>query len=159
MAIDRSLGFIALLSLLLCTAAGSATATATFSPRPLYSCVPVVATLTTGVKACWTAATQIVLNGTTNTISLDFDDSCPPGSLLLSRDYTLGVFAPGVYTLLVQSCTNNPPPFPSDCHTVLRQSFTVNIPPAPTLSTWMMILLGIALVALTGFKRTRAARH
>ena len=49
------------------------------------------------------------------------------------------------------SCSNNPPPFPSECNVVLQATFGVLAPrtvdPAPLLSPWVLLALVGALVA------------
>jgi len=115
----------------------------------------VTARLSNGLsKACWPPATSIVRdNSTTVTIKLDCDDACPSQYLTSFRDYALGAFPAGTYNLVVMSCSNNPPPFPSECSVVLRATFGVLAPrvidPAPLLSPWVTFALLGGLVAAT----------
>ena len=113
-------------------------------------------------KACWPAATSIARDGVTVTIQLDYDDACPSQYLLPYRDYVLGGFPAGTYSLVVMSCSNNPPPFPSECNVVLRASFGVLAPrtvdPAPLLPPWAMFGLLGGVVAATAF-RLRPVRY
>jgi len=103
-------------------------------------------------KACWPPATSITRDNATVTIKLDYDDACPSQYLTPFRDYVLGGFPAGTYNLLVMSCSNNPPPFPSECNVVLRSSFGVLAPPlldpAP-LSPWVSVFLLGGLAAAT----------
>jgi hypothetical protein len=115
----------------------------------------VTARLSNGLsKACWPPATSIVRDGGNVTIQLDYDDACPPQYIMPFRDYELGAFPAANYTLIVLSCSNNPPPFPSECNIVLQAPFSVLAPPppvvpAPVLSLWVMLALVAALVAAT----------
>ena len=114
----------------------------------------VTARLSNGLsKACWPPATSITRDYADITIRLDFDDACPPQYLLPYRDYVLGAFPADNYTLTVISCSNNPPPFPSECNVVLQAPFSVLAPgpvdPAPLLSVWAMLALIAAVVATT----------
>jgi len=103
-------------------------------------------------KACWPPATSITRDNATVTINLDYDDACPSQYQTPFRDYVLGGFPAGTYNLLVMSCSNNPPPFPSECNVVLRSSFGVLAPPlldpAP-LSPWVSVFLLGGLAAAT----------
>lgn len=114
----------------------------------------VTARLSNGLsKACWPPATSITRDYGDITIRLDFDDACPPQYLLPYRDYVLGTFPADNYTLTVISCSNNPPPFPSECNVVLQAPFSVLVPrpvdPAPLLSPWVMLALAAGVVAAT----------
>ena len=86
-------------------------------------------------------------------MQLDYDDACPTQYLVPYRDYALGGFPAGTYNFVVMSCSNNPPPFPSECNVVLRASFGVLAPrtvdPAPLLSPWATLMLLGGLVAAT----------
>jgi hypothetical protein len=130
--------------------------TVQFSPALPVADQTVTARLENGLgKACWPAATSITRVGVNVTIQLDYDDACPSQYLLPYRDYVLGGFPAGTYKLVVVSCSNNPPPFPSECNIVLQASFGVLAPrtvdPAPLLSPWVMLALFGGVVAATGF--------
>jgi hypothetical protein len=120
---------------------------------------PVIARLSNGLSnACWPPATSIVRVNAKITLTLDYDDACPPQYILPSRDYALGAFPAGTYTFVVMSCSNNPPPFPTECHVLLQSQFSVvpppHIDPAPMLSVWAMLaLLAGFIVAAAGFTR------
>jgi hypothetical protein len=125
-----------------------------FSPALPVAGETVTAQLNNGLsKACWPPATSITRDATVITIRLDYDDACPSQYLLPSRDYTLGAFPAGNYNLVVLSCSNNPPPFPSECNVIVQAQFSVAAPriiePAPILSLWMMLALLAALIAAT----------
>lgn len=114
----------------------------------------VTARLSNGLsKACWPPATSITRDYGDITIRLDYDDACPPQYLLPYRDYVLGAFPADNYNLTVISCSNNPPPFPSECNVVLTAQFSVLVPrpvdPAPLLSPWVMIGLIAGVTAAT----------
>jgi len=114
----------------------------------------VTARLSNGLsKACWPPATSITRENSDVTITLDFDDACPTQYLMPFRDYVLGGFAAGTYNLVVLSCNNNPPPFPSECNVVLRATLGVLAPrtvdPAPLLSPWVTFVLVGGLFAVT----------
>lgn len=122
----------------------------------------VTARLSNGLSsACWPPATSTTQAGAQITLTLDFDDACSPQYLLPYRDYVLGAFGGGNYTLIVSSCSNNPPPFPSECHVVLRAGFAVIAPitPAPILSPWALsvlaVLVAAAAVLAPAFRRRR----
>jgi len=126
--------------------------TVQFSPALPVADQTVTARLQNGLsKACWPAATSIARDGVNVTIQLDYDDACPSQYLLPYRDYVLGGFPAGTYRLVVMSCSNNPPPFPSECNVVLQATFGVLAPrtvdPAPLLSPWVLLALLGALVA------------
>jgi hypothetical protein len=125
----------------------------------------VTARLSNGLsKACWPPATSITRDNVTVTIKLDYDDACPSQYLTPFRDYVLGAFPAGTYNLVVMSCSNNPPPFPSECNVLLRASLGVLAPPvvdpAPLLSPWVTFALLGGLVAATAFHlRLRPVRY
>jgi hypothetical protein len=134
-----------------------------FSPALPVAGQTVTARLSNGQsKACWPAPTSITRDNVVITIRLDYDDACPSQYLLPFRDYVLGAFPAGTYNLVVLSCSNNPPPFPSECNVVVRASFGVLAPrtvdPAPTLSPWLMLALLGGLVATTAV-HVRSVRY
>ena len=134
-----------------------------FSPAQPVAGQTVTAQLSNGLsKACWPPATSITRENADITIHLDYDDACPSQYLLPSRDYVLGAFPADDYNLIVVSCSNNPPPFPSECNTVLQAPFSVLAPrpvePAPLLSPWLMLALLGGLVA-TAAVHVRPVRH
>ncbi len=150
------IGLAAVACALGATALGAAThpVAVHFIPALPVADQTVTARLDNGLsKACWPTATSIARDGVTVTIRLDYDDACPSQYLLPYRDYVLGGFPAGTYSLVVISCSNNPPPFPSECNVVLRASFGVLAPrtvdPAPLLSPWAMLALLGGLVAAT----------
>jgi len=125
-----------------------------FSPALPVAGETVTARLSNGLsRACWPPATSITRDNTDVTIKLDFDDACPTQYLTPFRDYVLGSFPAGTYNLVVLSCNNNPPPFPSECTVVLRATLGVLAPrlvdPAPLLSPWVTFALLGGLVAAT----------
>lgn len=122
----------------------------------------VTARLSNGLSnACWPPATSTTQVGTEITLTLDFDDACPPQYIMPYRDYVLGAFAGGNYTLIVNSCSNNPPPFPNECNIVLRAGFAVITPvtPAPVLSPWALLVLTGLVAAAAGFALTLRRRR
>jgi len=125
-----------------------------FSPAVPTPGQTVTAQLSNGQsKACWPPATSLTSDGANITMQLDYDDACPAQYLAPYRDYALGGFPAGTYNFVVMSCSNNPPPFPSECNVVLRASFVVLAPrivePAPLLSLWATLMLLAGLVAAT----------
>jgi len=125
-----------------------------FSPALPVAGQTVTAQLSNGLSnACWPPATSTTRDSAVITIRLDYDDACPSQYLLPSRDYVLGAFPADNYNLVVLSCSNNPPPFPSECKVILRAPLSVltarTIDPAPTLSPWVMLALLAALIAAT----------
>jgi hypothetical protein len=137
-----------------------------FSPALPLAGQTVTARLNNGLSnACWPPATSITRDYADITIRLDFDDACPSQYLLPSRDYVLGAFPADNYNLIVISCSNNPPPFPSECNVILRAPFSVLAPrtvdPAPILSPWVMLALLAALIAATAvhLRRVRYRRR
>jgi hypothetical protein len=134
-----------------------------FMPALPVSGQTVTARLSNGLsKACWPPATSITRDGGNITIRLDYDDACPAQYLLPFRDYVLGAFPADNYNLAVTSCSNNPPPFPSECNVVLTAHFSVLVPgpvdPAPVLSPWVMLAL-MAAMAATAAARVRSVRR
>ncbi|HET7065816.1 MAG TPA: hypothetical protein VFI49_16210 [Rudaea sp.] len=138
------------------TALGAAThpVVVQFSPALPLAGQTVTARLSNGLsKACWPPATSITRVNADITIQLDYDDACPAQYLMPFRDYILGAFPADNYNLIVISCSNNPPPFPSECNVVLQAPFSVLAPrpvePAPVLSPWVMLALLAGLIAAT----------
>ena len=134
-----------------------------FSPALPLAGQTVTARLSNGQsKACWPPATSITRANATTIIQLDYDDACPPQYLMPFRDYVLGAYPADNYRLQVLSCSNNPPPFPSECHIVLEAPFSVLSPrpvePAPAVSAWLMLVLFGGLVATTA-AHVRSLRH
>jgi hypothetical protein len=150
------IGFAAIVCALGAAALGAAThpVVVQFSPALPVAGQTVTAQLNNGQsKACWPPATSITRDSADITIRLDYDDACPSQYLLPSRDYVLGAFPADNYNLIVLSCSNNPPPFPSECNVVLQAPFSVLAPravePAPVLSPWVMLALLAGLIAAT----------
>lgn len=122
----------------------------------------VTARLSNGLSnACWPPATSTTQVNTEITLTLDFDDACPPQYIMPYRDYVLGAFGAGNYTLIVNSCSNNPPPFPNECSIVLQAGFAVITPvtPAPVLSPWTLLALAGLVAATAGFSLTLTRRR
>ena len=123
----------------------------------------VTARLSNGLSnACWPPATSVTQVNTQITLRLDYGDTCAPQNILASRDYVLGAFDAGNYTLVVNSCSHNPPPFPSECNTVLQAPFAVIAPvtPAPILSPWALLTLTVLTAAAAGLAlRVRRRRR
>jgi len=133
-----------------------------FSPALPVAGQTVTARLNNGLsKACWPPATSITRQNSDITIQLDYDDACPSQYLLPYRDYVLGALPADNYNLTVVSCSNNPPPFPSECNVLVQVSFSVlaarAVDPAP-LSPWLMLALFGGLVVITATHH-RAVRH
>jgi len=133
-----------------------------FSPALPVAGQTVTAQLNNGQsKACWPPATSITRENADITIRLDYDDACPSQYLTPFRDYVLGAFPADNYNLVVISCSNNPPPFPSECNVVLHAPFSVlaarTVDPAP-ISPWLMLALLAGLVATTA-SHVRAVRY
>jgi len=136
-----------------------------FSPALPVAGQTVTARLSNGQsKACWPPATSITREYANITVRLDFDDACPSQYLQPFRDYVLGAFPADNYNLEVISCSNNPPPFPSECNVVLRGAFSVlaarTVDPAP-LSPWLMLALlgGLLATAATHVRSIRYPRR
>ena len=122
----------------------------------------VTARLSNGLSnACWPPATSTTQVNADITLTLDYDDACPPQYILPYRDYILGAFPGGNYTLIVNSCSNNPPPFPNECHIVLRAGFAVIAPitPAPILSPWALFTLAGLVATAAAFALTLRRRR
>jgi hypothetical protein len=155
--LHRSLiGLAAIACALSAAALGAAThpVVVQFIPALPVAGQTVTARLNNGLsKACWPPATSITRENADITIRLDYDDACPSQYLLPSRNYVLGAFPADNYNLVVISCSNNPPPFPSECNVILRAEFSVlaarTVDPAPILSPWMMLVLLAGLLAAT----------
>jgi len=133
-----------------------------FSPALPVAGQTVTARLSNGQsKACWPPATSITREYAVITVRLDYDDACPSQYLVPYRDYVLGAFPADNYNLEVISCSNNPPPFPSECNVVARGAFSVlasrTVDPAP-LSPWLMLALLGGLVA-TAAAHVRPVRY
>jgi hypothetical protein len=151
------IGLAAIVCALGAAALGAAThpVVVQFSPAQPMAGQTVTAQLNNGLsKACWPPATSITRENADITIHLDYDDACPSQYLLPSRDYVLGAFPADNYNLIVISCSNNPPPFPSECNVVLQAPFSVlaaprPVVPAPVLSAWVMLALLSGLIAAT----------
>jgi hypothetical protein len=114
----------------------------------------VIARLSNGLNnACWPPATSTTQAIADITLTLDYDDACPTQYIAPYRDYVLGAFGGGNYTLIVNSCSNNPPPFPNECNIVLRAGFAVIAPitPAPILSPWALLTLAGLVATAAGF--------
>jgi hypothetical protein len=113
----------------------------------------VTARLSNGLSnACWPPATSVTQVYAEITLRLDYSDTCAPQNILPWRDYVLGAFPAGNYTLIVNSCSHNPPPFPTECNIVLRAPFAVLRPvePAPGLTGAAMVALIAGLIAAAG---------
>lgn len=122
----------------------------------------VTARLSNGLSnACWPPATSVTQVNTQITLRLDYGDTCAPQNILPSRDYVLGAFDAGNYTLVVNSCSHNPPPFPTECNIVLQARFAVIAPvtPAPILSPWALLMLAASIAAAAGLALTVRRRH
>jgi len=134
-----------------------------FSPALPVAGQTVTARLTNGQsKACWPPATSVTRDGSEITVRIDYDDACPSQYLSPFRDYVLGALPADNYKLIVMSCSNNPPPFPSECNVVARGAFSVlaarTVDPAPVLSPWLMLALLGGLLA-TAAAHVRSIRH
>jgi len=148
------------LAAIVCALCAGALAAATrpvvvqFSPALPVAGQTVTARLNNGQsRACWPPATSITRDSSDITIRLDYDDACPSQYLAPYRDYVLGPLPADNYNLVVLSCSNNPPPFPSECNVLVQVSFAVLAPrtvdPAPALSPWVMFALLGGLIAAT----------
>ena len=162
------IGLAAIVCALGAAALGAAThpVVVQFSPALPVAGQTVTARLNNGLsRACWPSATSITRDNAKITIRLDYDDACPSQYLLPYRDYVLGAFPADNYTLVVISCSNNPPPFPSECNVVLEVPFAVLAPrtvdPAPALSPWVMLALlgGLVAAAATRLRPVRYRRR
>jgi len=134
-----------------------------FSPALPVAGQTVTARLTNGQsKACWPPATSVTRDGSEITVRIDYDDACPSQYLSPFRDYVLGALPADNYKLIVMSCSNNPPPFPSECNVLLQVPFAVlaarTIDPAPMLSSWATLMLLAGLLAATALY-TRPVRY
>jgi hypothetical protein len=150
------IGFVAIVCALGAAALGAATrpVIVQFSPALPVAGQTVTARLDNGQsKACWPPATSITRDGSDITVRLDYDDACPTQYLAPFHDYVLGALPADNYKLIVMSCSNNPPPFPSECNVLVQVPFVVlaarTVDPAPLLSPWIMLALLCGLVAAT----------
>ena len=110
-------------------------------------------TSTTG-PVCFPFAAVVSTVNSDVFVKLMAGDSCGAEDIASARSYPVGVLGEGTYSLHVEYCSDNPPPFPVDCSTIADIPLRVlgsSIVAVPT-NSWYAVLALIILVALAATK-------
>lgn len=124
----------------------------------------------TAAPQCFPPAPIITRIGSDLSVRLSVTDSCPPIDFTTQRDYSIGSFVAGIYSLRVEFCVVNPPPFPMECGVILQTPFEVagespaaSVPiDSRSLLTLMLVLLAVVGANAIANRRNvdqRNARH
>lgn len=106
-----------------------------------------------GGAQCFPPYSIVSMDGDSIIIELWSTDACAAEDYVSERDYRVGAFASGSYSLDVEFCVSNPPPFPSGCGPLANLSFNVAGAgqegrglAVPINSKYAAILLALAVV-------------
>jgi hypothetical protein len=121
----------------------------------------IVHVVNTEAPQCFPRGPIVTRTGNDLRVRLSVTDSCRPSDFTTQRDYPIGSFAAGIYSLGVEFCIVNPPPFPTDCGVILQTPFAVE-GEVPAVSVPMdsgpLLTLMLVLLATVG-ARAMAARR
>ena len=111
-------------------------------------------TSTTGPQ-CFSPDAVVEEAGNSLVLKLTVTDACGGNDYVAERRYLVGSFQEGFYTLDVEFCVLNPPPFPSGCHVISQLSFGVGgiayVAAVPANSgyaiTWLFMCIFLVSIA------------
>lgn len=136
---------------------------ATLEPaNPTSGTELVVNVVNTAAPQCFPPAPNIARTDNDVSVRLSVTDTCPPSDFTTQRDYSIGSFESGNYSLRVEFCVVNPPPFPTNCGVILQTPFEVDGEATATsvpVDSKQLLTSILVLLAAVGAKALGAGRN